>query len=135
MTDSLRKQLTALFFSFCKYLVAGGFGFVLDYGTLTFCNKILGWDHLISAALGFTVGLVFVYISSNKWVFDARKLSDRRMLEFAVFTLIGLVGLGLTVLFMYCFVDLLSLDPLLAKIPTTALVLVWNYGARKVILY
>lgn len=121
--------------SFLKYLVAGGFGFVLDYATLTLCYKVLGWHYLAAATCGFIVGLVFVYISSNKWVFDTRKMKNRRVQEFSIFAVIGIIGLGLTNLFMWMLVDGLGVYPLIAKLFTTGIVLMWNYGARKVILY
>ena len=56
-------------------------------------------------------------------------------MEFFVFALIGIIGLLLTVLFMWVFVDVSGIYPLVAKFMTTALVLVWNFGARKMILY
>ncbi len=81
------------------------------------------------------MGLVFVYIASNRWVFETRKLEHRRFIEFSIFALIGVIGLGLTMLFMWVFVDLVSLHYLVAKVFTTGLVLIWNFGARRFILY
>ena len=132
---SISPRVHDIFKSFCKYLLAGGAGFLLDFGTLYLCFNVLGMHYLISAILGFIVGLVFVYISSNKWVFGKRQMGDRQMLEFSLFTVIGIVGLGLTVLFMWLFVDLLGIYPLIAKLITTGLVLIWNFGARKYLLY
>lgn len=132
---SRRLDKYAAFASFAKYLVAGGAGFIVDYSVLTLCYVLLGCHYLISAALGFVAGLVFVYISSNKWVFTHRRLKDNVAMEFFVFAIIGIIGLFLTVLFMWVFVDVAGLCPLVAKLITTAMVLMWNYGARKMILY
>lgn len=137
MSDSffLSHNIKKLFTSFLKYLVAGGFGFVLDYGTLTLLYEFLGLHYLVAATCGFLVGLIFVYISSNKWVFDTRKMQDRRTQEFLIFAVIGIIGLGLTNLFMWLLVDGLDIHPLISKLFTTGAVLMWNYGARKIILY
>lgn len=132
---SRRLDKYASLASFAKYLVAGGAGFIVDYSFLTLCYVLLGCHYLISAASGFIAGLVFVYISSNKWVFASRRLKDNVAMEFFVFALIGIIGLLLTVLFMWVFVDVSGIYPLVAKLMTTALVLVWNFGARKMILY
>ena len=132
---SRRLDKYASLATFAKYLVAGGAGFVVDYSFLTLCYVLLGCHYLISAALGFIAGLVFVYISSNKWVFACRRLKDNVAMEFFVFAIIGIIGLLLTVLFMWVFVDVSGIYPLVAKFMTTALVLVWNFGARKMILY
>ena len=126
-----RPTLTAFF----KYVVAGGLGFIIDYSVLTVCYLLFAWHYLISSALGFIAGLVFVYISSNKWVFNQRRLKENVVVEFLVFALIGLAGLALTVLSMWILVDLLNWYPLIAKLMTTALVLLWNFGARKIVLY
>lgn len=124
-----------VFAFFAKYLVAGGAGFIIDYSVLTLCYVLLCCHYLISAALGFVAGLIFVYISSNKWVFARRRLKDNTAMEFFVFALIGIIGLLLTVFFMWLFVDVSRIYPLVAKLITTALVLMWNFGARKIILY
>ncbi len=110
-------------------------GFLLDFGTLYLLFNILGINYLLAAAIAFTAGLVFVYLSSNKWVFDERRMEDRQVLEFTLFAIIGLVGLGLTVLFMWLLVDFGGIYPLVAKLITTGLVLCWNFGARKYLLY
>lgn len=132
---SLPVGLVRLCQAFFKYMLAGGAGFLLDFSVLTLCYKWLGWHYLIAAALGFFAGLVFVYISSNRWVFDARKYQNHAFCEFLVFAIIGLIGLGLTVVLMWFFVECLSIYPLISKLVTTGLVLIWNFGARKVILY
>ena len=131
MNNTLKQTCMA----FMRYLLAGGLGFVIDYGALTLCYEILGIHYLISAIAGFSLGLVFVYISSNRWVFSKRRLSNKAWLEFLLFAIIGIIGLGLTVLFMYFFVDICGIHPLIAKLFTTFLVLLWNFGSRKVILY
>ncbi len=78
---------------------------------------------------------MFVYILSNLWVFSQRKMVDSPAREFTVFALIGFAGLGLTQFFMWSFVEGFSLPVYLAKLITMALVLCWNFGARKWILY
>lgn len=121
--------------AFAKYLVAGGMGFMIDYTVLVVCFNLLSMHYLISSILGFVAGLIFVYITSNKWVFSRRKMADKAVAEFIIFAIIGIIGLGLTVLFMWFFVDICGIYPLISKLITTALVLLWNFGARKIILY
>lgn len=128
-------QVRRLIAAFLKYLLAGGMGFIIDFGTLSFCYSVLKWHYLIAATLGFSAGLIFVYVSSNQWVFDARQMRDRRLLEFSIFLIIGLIGLLLTNLLMWAFVEKIGLHALVAKLVTTAIVLLWNFGARKIILY
>lgn len=132
LTSPFLRRLSKAFF---KYLLAGGMGFLIDYTTLTICLSLLGLHYLISASAGFICGLVFVYISSNKWVFETRQMKENRLLEFSIFLIIGLIGLLLTNLLMWALVDGLNIHALIAKLFTTGVVLMWNFGARKFILY
>ena len=124
-----------LVISFTRYMLAGGLGFVIDYAVLALLYEVLGLHYLVSSAAGFTAGLIFVYVSSNKWVFTCRRMGNKAWLEFIIFAIIGIIGLGLTLLFMWLFVDVCHIYPLISKLFTTALVLLWNFSARKIILY
>ena len=50
-------------------------------------------------------------------------------------TLIGIIGLGITELILFLLTDCGQLYYMLSKVIATAIVLVWNYVARKVIVY
>ena len=53
----------------------------------------------------------------------------------AVFALIGLIGLGLTELLMWLFAGRAGLHYLPSKLLTTALVFIWNFAAKKLLLF
>lgn len=131
----MRIPHSALVLAFLKYALVGGGGAVVDFCTLMLCYEVFGWHYLFATACGFMVGLVFVYILSNLWVFDTRKLETSPAKEFVIFTLIGIAGLLLTQGLMWLFVDGCGLIVPLAKCITLFLVLFWNFGARKWILY
>ena len=48
---------------------------------------------------------------------------------------VGIIGLGLTEGLMWFFTDLVGLHYMLSKLVTAALVLLWNFIARKIILF
>ena len=125
--DSLRSQLF-------RYFIVGGIAFLVDYGSLWFLTDICGLHYLVSAAIAFLLGLTCNYLLSTSWVFDNRRLQSR-WAEFAVFAIIGVIGLGLNELILYAGTDLLHLHYLVSKIISTALVFFWNFFARKFILF
>lgn len=90
--------------------------------------------YLWSAAVAFAIGLTVNYLLSISWVFN-RNRSAKPWVEFMVFTLIGVVGLGLNELIMYVATDLLSMHYMLSKLISTALVFCWNFFARKLIIF
>ena len=51
------------------------------------------------------------------------------------FAIIGVIGLGLNELIMYCAVELIGLHYMVAKLISTALVFFWNFFARKMTLF
>ena len=62
-----------LFNQILKFGVVGGIAFVIDYVTLIICKEIININVLLSAAIAFTVSVIFNYILSIKWVFDVNK--------------------------------------------------------------
>lgn len=128
-------RLKPFLISFAKYLLAGGMGFIVDYTTLFLLYSYLSVNYLFAAGAAFGAGIVFVYVCSNRWVFNKRQMQHKQWLEFLIFTIIGIIGLLLTIFFMWLFVNLCGMHPLIAKPVTIAPVFMWNYSARKIILY
>ena len=55
--------------------------------------------------------------------------------EFIAYGVIGVVGLGIKWLMLWCFNTLLGWHYMLVWLVATIIVLIWNYAARKVLLY
>jgi putative flippase GtrA len=117
-----------------RYTFVGGLAFIVDFGTLYLLTEFLHLHYLISAAAAFILGLLTNYFLSIKWVFSSRTI-DSRSVEFMLFAIIGLIGLGLNELFLWIFTDLLSIYYLLSKIITAVFVYLWNFFARKYALF
>lgn len=131
MTDALLSLPKA----FAKYTLAGGAAFCLDYTLLFICYHFFGLHYLLAAGIGFGGGVLCTYLCCNYWVFSHRKWKDRQVKEFCVFVLIGLIGMALTLLLMGFFVSVMGLHPYASKLLTSGLVLLWNFSARKILLY
>ena len=137
-----RRTLRALLFGatgsllhqFARYLVVGGLAFVVDFGSLYLLTEFAGLHYLISAAVAFVFGLVTNYCLSRVWVFDRRTM-DNSALEFAVFAAIGVVGLGFNEAIIWFGREKIHLHYLVAKTISTGIVLMWNFGARRWLLF
>ena len=118
-----------------RYLISGGTAFLVDTGLLALLTELFGREHLLVwTAIAFCVGLLITYLFSILWVFDNRSLKSRTA-EVGIFVAIGVIGLGLTELLMWAFAEKAGLHYLLSKIITTVLVFVWNFAAKKLILF
>ena len=129
-----REKTDNTLFQLIRYTFVGGFAFIVDFGTLFLLTEYLYLHYLVSAAIAFILGLVTNYFLSIGWVFTKHSVSDKRI-EFIVFALIGLAGLGLNELFLWLFTDLAGMYYLISKILTAVLVYLWNFFVRKLILF
>ena len=117
-----------------RYFGASALALGIDMATLGVLVYVAGLHYLLAAPLGFAAGLALIYVLSVRWVFNERRLADRRM-EFAVFALIGFAGMGINELVIYFGVDRFALSPVQAKIPSAALVFCFNFASRKLLLF
>ena len=122
------------FFQLIRYGLVGSVAFVADYFSLYALTEWCGMQYLVSAAVAFIIGLTVNYLLSNLFVFSTHRLSQR-WLEFAIFAAIGVVGLGLNEVIMYCASELIGLHYMVSKLLSTAIVFFWNFFARKLTLF
>ena len=127
---------------FLRYLVVGGTAFLVDYATLYllshFVFRSMGDIGVyLATAIGFVAGLTYNYILSLIWVFQCAKerRQGRSVGGFALFALIGIIGLLLTEGGMYVGFQLLQIHYMIVKLFVAAIVLLWNYGARKLLIF
>lgn len=146
------------FIQFFRYCFVGGFAFVVDFGVLALLVELFSVPHVVAATISFIAGLAVNYILSTFWIFKKSNVNNR-MAEFAVFALIGVVGLLINDGIIWIFQDLLGTNLILGgtqaiendevkyyifgtvqyymvgKIVATAVSFVWNFVARKLILF
>lgn len=137
--EQLWKKMprSSLIGQFVRYLVTGGFAFVVDFLLYAFCLYELNWHYLVANLVGLVAGLVINYVMSVAWVFSEckRVLEDRKTVEFGVFAIVGIIGVGINELLMLLMVGMLDANEVKSKIVAAILVLVWNFGARKMVLF
>jgi putative flippase GtrA len=115
--------------SFYKYFFVALAGLIIDFGTLVFVKEVLGLNYLFAACAGFMAGLIVNYLLSNRFVFKDPKIGSKSM-NFVLFGIIGLIGLGLLNVLMWLQVDKIGVNYIIAKVIATIFVYIWNYAAR-----
>lgn len=116
-----------------KFGFVGGLCFVIDYGIMVLLTEALGVDYLLSCGISFTVSVIVNYILSMRFVFE-RKEDAKKSTEFILFVVLSVIGLGLTELLMWVAVDKISIHYMISKIVVTAIVMVYNFITRKLLL-
>ncbi len=159
MERQTKRQLTAEIF---RFLVVGGTATLVDYFLFWLLDGVLfpllsteSWwqtfSLVLATAIGFCVGLIVNWVLSVKFVFKAvrDKEEARSKKSFALFTVIGVIGLIITEVGILFLVSVLPPFTLfgrsellgttwvkwLARAIMTALVLIWNYLGRKIFIF
>lgn len=116
-----------------RFGLVGFLCFFIDYGLLLALTELAGFHYLVSGALSFAVSVVVNYLLSMKFVYEARQ-RESRIKEFITFVLLSLVGLLINQLVMWISVEFLGIWYQLAKIGATAVVMIYNFISRKIII-
>ena len=115
-----------------RFAVAGGVGFVIDYGLTYVFTAFVGLHYLLATALAFAISVVANYFMCAYWVFQGADVKNVGVK--AGFLATSLIGLGLNELFMYLLVDLAHVPVMLAKLIAVVLVMIWNYISKRKVL-
>jgi putative flippase GtrA len=116
------------------YTAVSGFALAVDIGILWMLVHYLAWPYLLAAAASFSAGLLVGYSLSVTAVFKYRRLKSQP-LELASFTAIGVVGLGINVTAIAFGVRHLRAHYLVAKCGAAGLTFIWNFAARRQLLF
>ena len=108
--------------------------FSVDIGILALLTEVFLVFYLVSAAISFGIGVTVSYALSVLWVFGRRRIPSKAA-EYALFVLIGVIGLGLNEALLWLFTERLSIYYLLSKLIAAVLIFAWNFGARKYLLF
>lgn len=160
--EKVKQTKKELFWEIFRFLLVGGTATVVDYLVFWVFDGLLfplissakAWQVIalvLATAFGFCAGLLVNWALSVKFVFravrDKEEASSKK--SFWVFTVIGVIGLGITEVGVLLLVWLLPEFPLfgvtqvlgtswakwLAKVIMTCIVLVWNYVGRKLLVF
>ena len=117
------------FLEFVRFCIVGGLSLLVDCGILFGLTDFFGVHYLYSAAISFTVSVIFNYWLCVKYVFkSARKQTPRQA---AIFIGSSIAGLGLNQLCMWFFVEIILWHYMAAKLGATVIVTLWNYIMKR----
>lgn len=125
---------------FFRYCFVGGIATIVEGATLfTIQHYILSDENSVyvylSQAIAFVLGTITNFILSRLFVFQANKKSTNTSGEFLIVFVISAVGLLFKEGLLWCFYAKLGIHYMLVWVVSTAIVLIWNYVARRVFIY
>ena len=137
----LKLKKKSILCEFLRYVFVGGIAFIVDITVLYLFKEYIfssiSYSLYFSTAAGFIAGVIVNYILCLQLVFLSVKGTDlgKSNISKFVFISIGVIGLGINELGMMVGVGLLSVNYLIVKVVIAAIVLIWNYMARKYLIF
>ena len=136
-----------------RFLIVGGLATIIDFSAMSvtlYCFEPSLYPHfyqvwigggnpstlatIVGTGVGFMAGLIFNYTFSVLFVFHEQG-NARSAQGFFMFALLSLGGLLIHLGGMYLGYDVMHINEWLVKIFFTAVVLVYNYLTRKIIIF
>lgn len=117
------------FLEIIRFCFVGGLSLIVDCAVLFGLTEFFGVHYLYSAGISFTVSVIFNYWLCVVYVFKGAKKQTPK--QAAIFIGSSIVGLGLNQIFMWFFVEIVTLHYMLAKLGATVIVTLWNYVAKR----
>jgi len=121
-----------LIVQFLAYAVVGGISSIVDVGVFWLLNNAK-FPLAVSATISFVLATLLNYVLSYTVAFARGRFSPRE--EVIRFWLVSLVGLVINDLLIYVFAKVAHLSPMVAKVITLPLVLVWNFLGRRLFVF
>lgn len=125
--NSYKKHIAEMF----RFIVVGGFCFVLEFALLYGFTEYINIPYLISSALAFIIALIVNYLLCVYVVFHAENQSNTKRTWFII---TSVAGLGINQIVMYIMVEKFVIWYMFAKVVAAAIVMIWNYITKKIIL-
>jgi putative flippase GtrA len=126
--------MTRLLVEALRYGGASGCALVIDVSILSVLVHYFSWGYLTASAASFSAGMCAAYFLSVRFVFEQRRVRDRRI-EFAAFAAIGALGLAVNAAVMFVAVNYLGLEYLLAKVAAAGATFFFNFISRRQLLF
>ncbi len=116
-----------------RYIITGGFTTAIDFLVLYMCVELFHTSVLWGTGIAFGVALLFSFVVNKTWTFCnySNRFEDSvDVLLFLKFLFVSIIGLGLSLLCMKILTIHIGIDYKIAKLLTSAIVLVWNFSAN-----
>ena len=115
-----------------RYILVVAIAAPIDLGGYILLKSQFHVPYVLAATLSFTASLIVNYLLSVAWVWTNRTGRERHV-DMVIFTIIGLVGLGLTDLIVFVGTDVANLNYIVSKLIAFSIVFFWSFGARRLL--
>lgn len=117
-----------------RYFVVGGLSAVVDISFFFVFAKLLGFNYLLVATIGFFIATLVNYVLSVRFVFTSGIRFSRHN-EIMLVYLVSAIGLAVNLLVLYLAISVAGLELMLSKVIATGTVFLWNFLSRHYFIF
>ena len=119
-------------FQFLRYLLVGGFSFLLEYGLFYVLWQIFSVHYLLANSIVYGSVSLINFLLNRTWTFNSSGQLKRQLflyVSLVVFNFFASNGL------LYSLTGLLLIEPLISKVIVMCLLVSWNFVIYKKVIY
>jgi len=126
---------------FLKFLVVGGFGFLVDTGTLSACVFVFSMNRVLAKGVAFSLAVISNFIWNRLWTYPESR-SKHVVTQIVQFFVVSGVGLGINLVVFHLADKFATAHQwgstyalYFAQCAAVGVALFWNYAANRLITY
>ena len=117
---------------FIRYLLVGGFSFLLEYSLFFILLKVFAIHYLIANSIVYSSASLINFLLNRAWTFKSNGKINHQL--FLYFSLVGFNFFASNGL-LYILTGLLLIHPLISKIVAMCMIVSWNFILYKKVIY
>lgn len=118
---------------FSRYFAISIVALVVDTMLLVALASVT--HYIVAASVGFITGAIVSYWLATRWAFQKRRMVERSGVEFGIYFVLGLIGLGINNLVIFLVFGELGVALVFAKAIAAMATFAFNFVARKLVLF
>ena len=126
------KILYVKFRNLILYGIIGCCSSGLDFLLYTLFVQVFGWHYILSNCISVLAGITTSFTLNRNFNF---KVKDKTRKRFAIFLTVGLCGMMLSNLILYVCISMMSLNKIISKLLSIALVVFFQFLLNKYITF
>ena len=131
----MTNYVKILYFKFRNLILYGIIGCCssgLDFLLYTLFVQVFGWHYILSNCISVLAGITTSFTLNRNFNF---KVKDKTRKRFAIFLTVGLCGMMLSNLILYVCISMMSLNKIISKLLSIALVVFFQFLLNKYITF
>ncbi|MBE6672690.1 MAG: GtrA family protein [Ruminococcaceae bacterium] len=127
------KEMYQKYKEIILYLIFGALTTLVNMVSFALLNEVCHLDWAASNVIAWILSVVFAYVTNRKYIFESNSTHIGK--EIFLFFFFRVLSLGLDMLFMWLFIEMIGMHDLVSKLIVQVIVVVLNYVFSKLFVF